>query len=216
MAFCCKAFALDENKCFKNNFNVEVIHKGQPFGLLPVSLRVDKKDCTLSIYHEKLKFQKVQWEIDVCREPVHIKKGAGAVEVIKNQGICAKNNKNAFCDETDRIFEVFQDDGLIFAEGAKEDFATDHGKLYCSYMLLKNYLSSLTVFNRGEDYSGRILSQTAGLVIKQLPDRIEVPQEAPRPEMVNSDSSQVESEESIEEEKPVVEEEKTPSGKGFF
>jgi len=77
------SFAFEDNECLNGSFDVEVIHKGQPFGLLPVRLLIKKENCKLTVFHEKFKYIKKNWSIDVCREPVHLKKGVGAVEVIK-------------------------------------------------------------------------------------------------------------------------------------
>lgn len=146
--------AINDNECLKGTYNVEVIHKGQPFGLLPVKLNISKNECIITVSHERLRYLKKNWEIDVCREPVHIKNGLGAVEVIKKTGPCPGKGNSSFCSELTNIFQVIQDDGLIFAPGEKERLSTDHGKVYCSYLLLKKYLNDSLVFNRGQSYEG--------------------------------------------------------------
>jgi hypothetical protein len=44
--------------------------------------------------------------------------------------------------------DVIQDDGLIFAEGDRDDLNSNHGKTYCTYLLLKKYLNDSVIFSR--------------------------------------------------------------------
>jgi hypothetical protein len=44
--------------------------------------------------------------------------------------------------------DVIQDDGLIFAEGDRDNLNSAHGRTYCSYLLLKKYLNESVVFSR--------------------------------------------------------------------
>ncbi len=143
--------AFDEMECLNSNFSTSVSHKGKPFGLTKNIIKIGKENCVITIEHEKLKFMKKKYVIDVCRAPVHIKSGVGAVEVLKREGECEKKSKGEFCKELRFIEDVIQDDGLIFAKGEKEDISTDHGRIYCSYLLLKAYLDS-----------GRVLSRHSG------------------------------------------------------
>lgn len=210
------SFAFDDNNCFRDGFEVEVIHKGQPFGLLPVVLKIQKSDCDIKVTHEKMKYQKSHWKVDVCRAPVHIKKGDGAVEVIKKTQACSEKSADPFCMEFAQIKKIIQDDGLIFAEGQKENLKTDHGKTYCSYLLLEKYLRDSLVFTRGKDYSGAL---TGGSFVSPAHPSAEasdsVPAIAPRPVVEGEDSSQ--SETTQPEVEPVIEEKKEEEkGKGFF
>jgi len=151
-AFASLSFAaFDEMECLNSSFSTVVKHKGKPFGLTQNIIKVSKENCVVSIEHEKLKFMKKKYVIDVCRAPVHIKTGVGAVEVLKRDGECGKKAKGEFCNELKFIEEIIQDDGLIFAKGEKEDIGTDHGRIYCSYLLLKTYLKT-----------GRVLSRHSG------------------------------------------------------
>jgi len=133
--------------CVKSSFDASVSHKAFPFGLSQRKIHIEKKDCVIIVEHEKLKFIKKHWEIDVCRGPVHIKEGLGAVEVLRREGVC-KARENDFCSEFADIQKYIQDDGLIFAAGEKEDLSSDHGKLYCSFILISQYLGDGTVFSR--------------------------------------------------------------------
>ncbi len=219
-----QTLALEDNKCLQSQFEVEVIHKGQPLGLLPVVLRIKKKGCLIDIYHEHFKFLKNNWSIDVCREPVHIKKGVGAVQVLKKTGACNGKSDGAFCSDRTALFQKIQDDGLIFAEGQKETLDTDHGKTYCAYLLAKKYLDDSLVFNRGEDYSGVLQGSSPMKKEVEVEIKKEMPTTAPRPIVegvatpdLSEESSSDTSEENSQGEVPQVEPSKTPeAGVGSF
>lgn len=145
------AFSFSGNECFNAQYDVEVIHKSFPFGLLTKSLSISKKNCEFEISHNEYKYRNRKWLIDVCREPVHIKVDTGSVEVIRKISDC-NNVTDEFCKEYQTVKRLIQDDGLIFAEGLKNDLATDHGKTYCSYVLLNEYLDKSIVMTTGFDY----------------------------------------------------------------
>lgn len=144
-------YAFTDMECLHSKFEVSVSHKGKPFGLTKNTISIKKDDCIINVSHEKLKFMKGSWKIDVCREPIHIKKTGNGVEVVKKTANCSKGS-DAFCGELERITTNIQDDGLIFAEGEKESLTSDHGKIYCSYLLLKSYMERDIVFNRQKKY----------------------------------------------------------------
>lgn len=132
-------YAFNAKECFSSDFDVKVKHKGWPFGLTDNVLNISKKKCDIYIDHERVKYLKSAWHIDICREPVHIKKGRGAVEVIRKIEECSGSSTTAFCSEISKVKENMQNDGLIFAEGSKETLSSDHGKVYCAYGLIKLY-----------------------------------------------------------------------------
>lgn len=138
--------------CIQGNFDAVVEHKAAPFGLSKNILSVSKSDCSITINHSKLKFIKNSWTVDVCREPVHIKKDDNGVEVLKRKAGC-KAGSSEYCKELSKIEKLLQDDGLIFASGEKENISSDHGKIYCAYLLTKKYLRDGLVFNRGHEYT---------------------------------------------------------------
>lgn len=144
-------------ECLGGNFESKVEHKSAPFGLSKKILSLSKSDCMITISHEKMKFLKSNWVIDVCRGPVHIKKTDGAVEVLKRAQGC-KTGSSLYCKELKTIETILQDDGLIFADGEKENISTEHGKIYCSFLLVKKYLREGFIFNRGKKYSGVLFS----------------------------------------------------------
>ncbi len=152
--FCSSIFAQTtflDDECISSDFKATVSHKGAPFGLFDTILVITKKECVLSIEHKKMKMMKKRWLIDVCREPVHIKYGTGAVDVLKKDRVCGKG-EDEFCDALEDLMQVVQDDGLIFASGEKEVLSTDHGMIYCSYLLLKGYLQREIIFSRYQKY----------------------------------------------------------------
>jgi len=85
--------------------------------------------------------------IDVCREPVHIKYGNQLQNVVKRNSAVCSEDKTDFCQEYAELKLVLEDKGLIYGEGQREDLASDHGKIYCSYLLLNQYLKNGVVFS---------------------------------------------------------------------
>ena len=141
--------------CIQGSFDAVVEHKAAPFGLSKNILSVSKSDCSITINHSKLKFIKDSWTVDICREPVHIKKDENGVEVLKREAGC-RAGSSEYCKELAKIEKLLQDDGLIFATGEKENISSDHGKVYCTYLLTKKYLKDGLVFNRGREYTGTL------------------------------------------------------------
>ncbi|MAF78634.1 MAG: hypothetical protein CME60_10750 [Halobacteriovoraceae bacterium] len=180
------SFAFTTNECLRKDFDLQVSHKGFPFGLLEVKLGLKKEGCNLTIDHQELKYLNSAWQVDVCRGPVHIKKGAGAVEVIKKVNNCTQASKDDFCLEFKELTTLIQDDGLIFASGVKENISSDHGQVYCGFLLLKKYLDESLVFSGSSDYDDR-LETLKGSKIK---DRTSADSDqrsiAPRPVMDDS------------------------------
>ncbi|MBF0359525.1 MAG: hypothetical protein HQK49_00845 [Oligoflexia bacterium] len=154
--------------CLLSDFNIKVMHDTFAFGLFQNIISVEKKHCILKITHEKYKFMKTDWIIDVCRGPVHIKKNMNGLKVIKKDSYCyvndqednSKNNhdKNLtdYCFEYLKIRSIIQDDGLIFANGDREDISSEHGKLYCSFLLVKKYLQDAFIFSLHNKYENNL------------------------------------------------------------
>ncbi len=144
--------------CLNINYKTTVIHKGPPLGLTENILKIHKSLCVITVEHEKLKFFNKKWEIDVCREPVHIKSGTKDIEVIKRPANCVGESKgHEFCTTMQDVFNLVQDDGLIFANGEKEDLNSDHGKVYCGFLLMKKYLEEGFVLSRFSFYENFIV-----------------------------------------------------------
>lgn len=140
--------------CLDASYKMKMTQKGPLFGLMKQEFVIDKKNCILHISHKK--YLPKEWIIDVCREPVHIKvTSATGVDVAKKEADCMKKDNSRdtsdFCSQYFSMMDVIQDDGLIFAEGDRDNLESAHGKTYCSYLLLKKYLNDTVVFSRYTD-----------------------------------------------------------------
>ena len=151
------SFALDEDACFKKSFNVALKRSVGPLGAGKRVTNIKKNDCEIVLNYQEFQYRKTNWLIDICREPIHIKKGIDSVEVIKRTSSCT-SLKGPFCDESNVVLNILQDEGLIFAKGARDNLESDHGKVYCAFLLTKKYLNSDRAFNRGESLQNRLLN----------------------------------------------------------
>lgn len=146
---------VDYKGCLNTDISTKIDHSGKFWGLIKHNLEIEKSKCVMKIHHKKL-FSN-NWEIDVCRQPVHIKIVSSGIEVLKKDGECPQNlaptaKRSDYCKELDKIILAIQDDGLIFAEGEKENLSTSHGQIFCVYALLKKYLLDGFVMSRREDF----------------------------------------------------------------
>ncbi len=142
--------------CLDSVYKMRMIQKGPLFGLMKHEFVINKKQCDLTITYRK--YFPREWKIDVCREPVHIKvTSATGVDVAKKTNECINNDKSRdtgdFCGQYFDLIDVIQDEGLIFAEGDRDNLDSDHGKTFCSYLLLRRYLLDSTVFSRYTEVS---------------------------------------------------------------
>ena len=129
----------DSSMCLNSSFESKVSHAGFPFGLTENTLHVRKIKCLIEINFYELFYWQTRWIIDVCREPIHIKLGKRSTSVIRRHQTCPHKD-DAFCEEFSKLKHIIQDSGLIFAKGEKGRLSDDHGKIYCSYLLLEKYL----------------------------------------------------------------------------
>jgi len=171
------SWAFDDNACLQNSFDVVVSHKAPPLGLSKNVLTIKKDGCVLSIEHSKWYFMKKAWLVDVCREPVHIKRNSTSVEVLKRAYACSSEDQSDYCKDYYLMREILQDDGLIFAEGEKENLNSDHGKVYCTYVLLDTHLQKGVVLSRDQVYEGVIVPLT-GKMSTPSTDKEEVKESA--------------------------------------
>lgn len=137
--------------CLDSSYKMTMIRKGPLFGLFKQEFILEKKSCIVHITHRK--YLPKEWVVDVCREPVHIKvTSATGVDVAKKEADCLKNDNSRdtsdFCSQYFTMMDVIQDDGLIFAQGDRDNLYSDHGRTYCSYLLLKKYLNESIIFSR--------------------------------------------------------------------
>ncbi len=161
--------------CLDSSYKMKMVQKGPLFGLLKQEFVIDKKNCIVHITHKK--YFPREWVIDVCREPVHIKvTSATGVDVAKKEGDCLKKDNSRdtsdFCSQYFTMMDVIQDDGLIFAEGDRDNLYSDHGRTYCSYLLLKKYLNESVIFSRYTEVPDIFLEQKKDVpatVVPSLP-----------------------------------------------
>lgn len=142
-------WSFEEKACIQSDFTTQVKHKIGPFGLLEVILSIHKEKCVFKIEHKK--FYSQHYEIDVCRTPIHIKKGTGGVDVVKRIDCSDIKNTSDYCENLRMLENILQDDGLIFAEGEKELLTSDHGKIYCTYGLVQKYLREGDVLSQYDE-----------------------------------------------------------------
>ncbi len=173
--------------CLDSNYIMTMEHKGPFFGLLRQQFTVDKKNCIVRIIHKK--FLPKEWIVDVCREPVHIKfSSATGVDVAKKDSDCINQDKTRntsdFCSQYFDVLDVIQDDGLIFAEGDRDDLSSNHGKTFCSYLLLKKYLNESVIFSRYTDVPDIFQEKPKGKLHESV-----VPKE-PEPPLIKKDDEE--------------------------
>ena len=165
--------------CMEKDYQVEISRKAFPFGLFDKRLSMAKNKCQIKIHHESYEWIKKGWVVDICREPVHIKDGIYSLDVLKKTGPCPDQNSE-FCTSFQQIERIIQDDGLIFAEGEKEDFSSPHGKLYCLYALLNKYLKRGEILSRFHD-PGPYHSRQKEKVTARPPGEKQAPTPSPLP-----------------------------------
>lgn len=138
-------FTSDE--CLRSSFSASVEHSGKFFGLIKNKLTIDKKECLIEVTFDNI--LETNWTVDLCREPIHMKILAkGSESVFKRVDKCTQDEKSDFCIYRNELREKLQDYGLIFAKGERESLNTDHGKTYCSYLLIGQYLDNGVLFSK--------------------------------------------------------------------
>ena len=153
-----ESFSFDEDTCFKKSFNITLKRSVGPFGAGERITSLKKTDCEIALNYQEYQYRKTNWFVDTCREPIHIKKGIDSIDVLKKDGEC-KVSKNNFCEESFKVLSVLQNEGLIFAKGSRENLESDHGKVYCAFLLVKKYLNSNEAFNREESLKNSLLKR---------------------------------------------------------
>ncbi len=169
--------------CLDSSYKMKMTQKGPLFGLLKQEFIIDKKNCIIHISHKK--YLPKEWIIDVCREPVHIKvTSATGVDVAKKEAECLKKDNSRdtsnFCSQYFSMMDVVQDDGLIFADGDRDNLSSPHGRTYCSYLLLKKYLNDSVVFSRYTEVPDIFiekLNEPAEQITPATPDGVQVKKE---------------------------------------
>lgn len=169
--------------CLDSNFNMKMTQQGPLFGLLKHEFVINKKNCVIQVVHKK--YLPKEWIIDICREPVHIKvTSATGVDVAKKEADCTTKDNSRdtsdFCAQYYDLMDLIQDDGLIFAEGDRDNLSSNHGKTFCSYLLIKKYLNDSVVFSRYTEVPDIFIEKK-----KVIPGPVEV--EEDRPEVKKED-----------------------------
>jgi hypothetical protein len=153
ISFSYLAFASFDEACLGGNFNSKISHKVAPFSLLQNDLIIKKENCTVNLTFKKWSLFEKKWIVDYCRMPVHIKYGNGSFDVFKRTEDCSKvkdkKERPEFCKKYEELENIVSDEGLIFANGLKEDITSDHGKIYCIYLIFKSYLQDGIVYESG-------------------------------------------------------------------
>lgn len=140
-----KRFSSDE--CLKSSYEANIEHNGKFFGLVKNKLTIKKEECLVSVTFKNI--LETKWVVDLCREPIHMKIHAkGSESVYKRKGQCDIADESDFCVYWRELHETLQDYGLIFAKGERESLNTDHGKTYCSYLLLGKHLDEGILFSK--------------------------------------------------------------------
>jgi hypothetical protein len=183
--------------CLDSSYKMKMNRKGPLFGLIQQEFIIDKKNCIIHITHRK--YLPKEWVIDVCREPVHIKvTSATGVDVAKKESDCIKKDNSRdtsdFCSQYFSMMDVIQDDGLIFANGDRDNLYSDHGRTYCSYLLLKKYLNESIIFSRYTEVPDIFLEKTKVInteptVPAVSPDTLATPAESQQSSVVPADNS---------------------------
>jgi len=148
--FSLSSFSLD-NECVRANFDISIEREGAFWGMLPYKLKVSKDRCVIKLVRDNV--LKSNWELDLCREPVHLKvyQYFTKKDFLKEEA-CHDKTKNTFCRKKDEFIKVIEKEGLVHVKGEREDFSSDHGKLYCLYGLVKDYLNNSILFSMTQDY----------------------------------------------------------------
>ena len=143
---------LDES-CLGGNFSAKISHKVGIFSLLQNDLVISKENCTIGLAFKKWSLFEKKWSIDYCRMPVHIKYGSGSFDVYKRTEPCivgkSSKDQSEFCKKNEELENIISDEGLIYANGLKEEISSDHGKVYCTFLILKSYLKDGIVYESG-------------------------------------------------------------------
>jgi hypothetical protein len=162
--------------CLMGQFDTNIQNEGEYFGLLKNNLSITKDQCNIKVKYKRL--LETEWKVDICREPVHIKVlNKGKLEVFKRKGSCDERS-DQFCDSWAELKKTLQDQGLIFAEGERENLQSAHGKTYCVYLLLNKYLEEGILFSKYKNPVD-IFVNSPKSVKKEQPKDEEVKEETP-------------------------------------
>lgn len=136
-------------ECLSSNFKTEINHEGKFFGLIKNKLEIKKNHCLINIKFKNI--LETQWDIDICREPIHMKlTSRGSQNVYKRKGAC-QGESTDYCTYWRELENTIQDYGLIFAKGERENLGEDHGRTYCTFLLVRKYLKEGYLFSKYDE-----------------------------------------------------------------
>lgn len=137
--------------CLDAKFETHITHPGVFFSLFLNELWIHKSECRIELRHKNI--LETKWLIDICREPIHIKHYTRTGHSVYKRGIgCLVKDKKDYCLYKDELMEIFQDDGLVYADGERETLSTPHGQTYCAFILAKKYLDEGVVFSKYDHF----------------------------------------------------------------
>jgi len=145
------SFSQNIESCLKSDFSSQISNSDFLWGLVKYELNISKKRCVIKLLKDK--GLKSEWEIDICREPIHIKamQYFTKKEYIKDM-TCSQKSKNTFCKKTAQLLRLLEKEALIHALGEREDLNSQHGQVYCLYKLINEYLMHDEVFSMNRSY----------------------------------------------------------------
>lgn len=133
-------------ECLSADYETTIKSEGKFFGLIKNDLFVKKSKCDIEVKHKGI-LESV-WNIDLCREPIHMKvTSKGSQNVFKKEGECKDDSTSDFCYYLKELKTNISDYGLIFAKGLREKLSDPHGQIYCTSLLLDKYFDDSVVFS---------------------------------------------------------------------
>ena len=149
--FSISLFAQDGQKfssqeCLDASYDTTIKSEGKFFGLMKNDLYIKKTKCIIQIKYKGI-LESV-WDIDLCREPIHMKvTSKGSQNVFKREEECTENSTSDFCYYLKELKTNISDYGLIFAKGLREKLSDPHGQIYCISLLVNKYFDQEVVFS---------------------------------------------------------------------
>jgi hypothetical protein len=137
-------------ECLVSSFETEIKNDGKFFGLIKNNLLITKTNCEITVKYKNI--LETSWKVDICREPIHIKLNSkGTQTVHKRVKKCDGHSESDYCQYWSELRDTLQDYGLIYAEGEREKLTTSHGQVYCSFLLLNEYLDEGVLFSKYDE-----------------------------------------------------------------
>lgn len=137
------------DECLKSSFEVKIEKKGALWGYFNHEINLKKDRCNLSLESKNLLEEK--WNVDICREPLHLKVFQYFSEkVYFQESECMDDSVETFCKKRYEILKLIEKEVLVNAEGERVNFSSEHGKAFCAYKLLESHLLNARIFSMNE------------------------------------------------------------------